>query len=66
MKSICQKFALNINIELDKLYFVYEGEEINFDLTFNEQAKENDKQNCKMNIEVSKNEDCKNYGNKKI
>ena len=65
MKDICQKYALNINKEFDKLYFLYEGEEINFELTFNEQAKENDKKTFKMNIEVFKNEDYNNYENKK-
>ena len=52
MKDLCQKFASNINIEFDKLYFFYEGQEVNYELTFNKQAKENDKQNYKMNVLV--------------
>ena len=60
MKDICQQFSSNINTELDKLYFLYEGKEIIYELTFNEQTKENDKQNCKMNILVCKHDDNNN------
>ena len=52
MKDICQKFASNINKEIDELLFLYEGEKIHYELTFNEQAKEYDNKNGKMNILV--------------
>ena len=67
MKDICQIFASNINISIDKLYFLYEGGEINYELTFNEQAKENDKKCCTMNILVYQLEDYnENNDNKKF
>ena len=66
MRNICQKFATKINIELNKLYFLYDGGEINEQLTFNEQAKESDKKDGKMNILVYHLEDNNNNENKKF
>ena len=57
MENICQKFANKINIQLNNLFFLYDGKEINLHFTFNEQAKENDRQEGKMNILVYSNLD---------
>ena len=64
MKIICLKFSSIINIEFAKLFFLYKGREINYNLTFNEQAKEDDKKSCKMNVLVYEYKDS-NYENKK-
>ena len=52
MKNICQKFANKINKDIDSLIFLYDGREINFQLTINEQAKEIDKKEGQMKILV--------------
>ena len=64
MQNICQRFANKINIQLNNLFFLYDGKEINLHFTFNEQAKENDRQEGKMNILVYSNID--DNKNKKI
>ena len=44
MKDIFQKFANKAGIELNNLYFLYNGEKIsNLNLTFEEQANTQDK-----------------------
>lgn len=51
MKDIFQKFANKAGIELNNLYFLYNGEKIsNLNLTFEEQANTQDKNANKMNI----------------
>ena len=52
MKSICQKFADKLNEDINTLLFLYDGREINFQLTFNQQAKDIDKREGKMSILV--------------
>ena len=52
LKDLCQTFAAQKGLEMDNLYFLYGGEIINYELTFNQQAKEEDKKNGKMNILV--------------
>ena len=52
MKNICQKFSDKINKDIDSLIFLYDGREINFQLTINEQAKEIDKKEGQMKILV--------------
>ena len=67
MKNICLKFSSIINNEFDKLFFLYKGKEINYNLTFNEQAKEGDKKNGKMNVLVYQYKDNNNNNeNKKL
>ena len=48
--TICQKFALKVEVNLNSLYFLYNGKVINFELTFYEQANSLDKQSNEMNI----------------
>ena len=52
MLNICKRFSSEINIELKKLYFLYNGGKIDYLLTFNELANENDKKDGKMNVLV--------------
>ena len=66
MKNICLKFSSIIKIELDKLYFLYKGREINYNLTFIEQAKKGDKKSCKMNVQVYQYKESNNENRKMI
>ena len=52
MKSICQKFADKLNEDINTILFIYDGREINFQLTFNQHAKDIDKKGGKMSILV--------------
>ena len=52
MKNICAKYASRIDKDLNSLYFLYNGNQINNELTFYEQANSLDKQNLEMNILV--------------
>ena len=56
MKNIIQKFLKKVEKEEnnDNFYYLYEGNKINPELTFFEQAIEIDKNNFKMNIVVKK------------
>ena len=38
MKDICNKYISKINININSLYFLYGGNQINLELTFKEQA----------------------------
>ena len=52
MKNICDKYASKIDEEINSLYFLYNGKELNKELTFYEQANKLDKQSLEMNILV--------------
>ena len=56
MKDICKKYLSKINKNMDSLLFLYEGNVVNFDLTFKEQANDVDRSNREMKILVNKNE----------
>ena len=60
MLNICKRFSSEINIELNQLYFLYNGRKINHIQTFNEQANECDKRDGKMNVLVYQEEDNNN------
>ena len=81
MRDICKRFADKMNLELNKLNFIYEFKEINYELTFNflnfkkitfgkkkfnEQANEYDKQNAKMTIIVYYHKDFDDIWNNEI
>ena len=53
MKDICIKLSNKINLNINSLIFLYGGNQLNLDKTFNEITKEN-----KINILVYKNEIC--------
>ena len=59
MKDICQKFTSKIGKNLEDFQFLYSGQSINFQSTFNELANEVDKRQGKMTIlvEPTKNEE---------
>ena len=57
MKDICNKYISKININMNSLYFLYGGNQINLELTFKEQANSIDKERNEMNILVYKIED---------
>ena len=43
LKEICEKFAIKIQIDLNKLFFLYNGNQIDKELTFEKQINEKDK-----------------------
>jgi len=53
MKDICQKYATKINKNKDSILFLYEGNKINFELTFSNQANSIDRNNGEMKILVN-------------
>jgi len=59
MKDICQKYATKINKNIDSLLFIYEGNKINFELTFSNQVNSIDRNNGEMKILVNKKENNK-------
>ena len=52
MKDIINKFLKKIKKEEYELYYIYNGKKLNYELTFNEQANNLDKELKKMNIIV--------------
>ena len=49
MKDICQRFVNKMNLDINKLIFLYAGNNIKFNFTFNKQANNEDKIRKKMN-----------------
>ena len=56
MKDICQKYSTKVGINMNLLVFLYGGNQVNFELTFKDQASSLDKANNQMKILVYKNE----------
>ena len=56
MKDICKNYSTKINKNMDSLLFLYEGNKVNFDLSFEEQANIIDRNNHEIIIVVNKNE----------
>ena len=56
MKDICQKYANKINKNINSLIFLYGGNQLNFNLTFNKQANIIDKKRNVIKVLVYKNE----------
>ena len=54
MKDICQKFADKNQININEIYFIYNGNTINENYTFAQQANSEDNIRNKMNILVNK------------
>ena len=52
MRDICQKYATKVNKNIDSLVFLYGGNQINFNLSFNEQASSLDRNNNIMRVLV--------------
>ena len=68
MKDICNKFATKVDKNINSLLFIYNGNKINYDLTYKKQANSIDNNRNKMNILVYQNENdglkCKKCGEK--
>ena len=66
MKDICNRFATKIETNLNSLLFIYNGNKINYKLTFKQQANSIDNENNQMNLLVYLNENngikCKKCG----
>ena len=60
MKDIIDRFLIKLEKKEKNLYYLYNGTQINYGITFNEQANDIDKNRKKMNIIVTKNEDTQN------
>ena len=52
MKNICIKYASKIDKDINSLYFLYNGNKINYELTYYKQANSIDKRRLEMNILV--------------
>ena len=50
MEYICKKYSEKINKNIDSLLFLYEGKQINFELTFKGQANSIDRSNNEMKV----------------
>ena len=57
MELICKNYASKINMDINSLYFLYGGNQIDFKLKYKEQVNAIDKQRNVMNILVYKKED---------
>ena len=56
MRDICQRFAIKAEKNINSVLFLYGGNQINFDLTFEAQATSLDKSNNAMKVLAYKNE----------
>ena len=52
IKEICKRYITKINNDIDKIYFIYNGDKINDDLNFNEHTNEENKKRNIMKILV--------------
>ena len=57
MRDICQKFSTKINKDINYFLFLYGGNLVNFELSFNSQASQIDRNKKEMKILVYNNED---------
>ena len=56
LKDICENYSNKINKNINSLLFLYEGNKINFDLSFKEYANFIDRNKNELKIFVNKNE----------
>ena len=56
MKNICENYSNKINKNMNSLIFLYGGNKINFDLSFEDQVNSIDRNNNEMKILVILNE----------
>ena len=68
MKDICQRYEAKVQKKMNSLIFLYGGKQLNFELSFEEQANSLDKENKEMKVLVYKKEKedfvCPNCGEK--
>ena len=60
MKEIIEKFLKKLKNKEKNLFYLYNGTRIKYELTFNQQANDLDKNRKQMNILVTKNEEINN------
>ena len=53
LKDICRKFATKAQKDFDTLYFIYNGNKLNMELSFNQQANQIDKERNEMSVLVN-------------
>ena len=66
MNDICKNYSSKINKNMDSLIFLYEGNKVNFNLSFQDQVNIIDRNNHEMKILVSKNENNNINNDKRI
>ena len=66
MKDICKSYSTKINKNINSLLFLYEGNKVNFELSFKEQANETDRNNQQMKILVSECDEKNNLNFEKL
>ena len=66
MKDICKSYSIKINRNMNSLLFLYEGNKVNYELSFKEQANEIDRNNNQMKILVSKCDEKNNLNCEKL
>ena len=58
IKDICNRFASKVAIDINSLYFLYDKNLLNLDLTFKDQVNSNDKKSNRMNVLVYDSKNC--------
>ena len=66
MKDICNNYSSKINKNMNSLLFLYEGNKVNFELCFYEQANFTDRNNYQMKILVSECDGKNNINSEKL
>ena len=66
MKVICKNYSEEINKNIESLIFLYEGNKVNFELSFKEQANYIDRNNHQMKILVSECDEKNNLNSEKL
>ena len=66
MKEICKSYSTKINKNMNSLIFLYEGNKVNFELSFKEQANFIDRNNLQMKILVLKCDGKNNLNSEKL
>ena len=66
MKVICKNYSAEINKNIESLIFLYEGNKVNFELSFKEQANYIDRNNHQMKILVSECDEKNNLNSEKL
>ena len=55
LRDICTKFATKVQKDINTLYFIYNGNQLNMELTFNQQANQIDLERKEMSVLVNEN-----------
>ena len=66
MKEICQRFANKVQINISKVYFLYGGQTLDINQTFNNVLKDYDKNSNRINVLVYSYENKNENNNKEI